>query len=285
MNSEYTRLLEEIKSTTAKKTQQKAIYKACPYSVSKIVEAVKAPFDKEAVAQKTYDKNYNNPNSEYYHLTVEQILENWEEKARLGKENGRILDSWIERILTPDINESVLNEEFLNSLTDIQKNKCNQFVEFYNANVVNKLEFVGRELMLFDTEKKINGRLDALFSLKISDSDNCLILIDWKNSKKISISNSFEKMRGPLYRYDSCDLNAYTVQLYMYTYMLRKKYKIKNNIIPLIVRIGESDYEIYSPQIPYSDSLVEDIILYASEQINNLQIMNSENNEKNIQSI
>ena len=137
----------------------------------------------------------------------------------------------------------------------------------------------------FDTEKKINGRLDALFSLKISDSDNCLILIDWKNSKKISISNSFEKMRGPLYRYDSCDLNAYTVQLYMYTYMLRKKYKIKNNIIPLIVRIGESDYEIYSPQIPYSDSLVEDIILYASEQINNLQIMNSENNEKNIQSI
>lgn len=285
MNSEYTRLLEEIKSTTAKKTQQFAIYKACPYSVSKIVEAVKAPFDKEAVAQKTYDKYYNDPYSEYYHMSIEQILENWEEKARIGRENGKILDSWIERILTPNINESVSNEEFLNSLTDIQKNKCNQFIEFYNNNIVNKIDFVGRELMLFDKEKKINGRLDALFSLKPTESTDCLILIDWKNSKKISVANSFEKMRGPLYKYDSCDLNGYTVQLYLYTYMLRNKYKITNKIIPLIVRIGETDYEIYSPQIVYSDSLVEDIISYAAEQINNLQIMNLENNEKNIQSI
>ena len=284
MNKLYEHLLEEINSTTSKKSQQFAIYKACPYSVSKIVEAVKAPFDKEAVAQKTHDKNYDNPYSEYYHMSVEQILENWEEKAKTGRENGKVLDSWIERILTPNINESMTNEEYLESLTEVQRNKCNQFIEFYNNNIVNKVDFVGRELMLFDKEKKINGRLDALFSLQIDESTDCLLLIDWKNSKNITVANSFEKMRGPLYKYDSCDLNGYTVQLYLYAYMLRNKYKVKNKIIPLIVRIGENDYEIYSPQIPYSDSLVDDIISYASEQINNLQII-KENNEKNIQSV
>lgn len=282
MNTQLISFLEEIKNTTAKKTQQFAIYKSCPYSASKIVEAVKYPFDKEAVAQKTFEKNFNNPDSEYYQMTVEQILEIWEKKAEVGRSNGRVLDSWIERILTPSsIKDNKLNEEYLSSLTSTQQNKCKQFLEFYHNNIENKLNLIGRELMLFDKDKKINGRLDALFSF----TEDSIILIDWKNSQKITTSNSFgQMMRGPLYQYDSSDLNAYTVQLYMYVYMLRNKYHLSNyKIIPLIVRIGETDSEIYSPQIPYSDSLVEDIIDYAAEEINKTQLKNKEvDNEKNI---
>lgn len=275
MNNQIQLFLEEIKSTTAKKNQQYAIYKSCPYSVSKIVEALKYPFDKEAVAQKTFEKNFNNPESEYYQMTVEQILANWEQKAEIGKENGRVLDSWIERVLNKPVSEFVLSDsdiEFMSKLSETQKNKCNQFVNFYKNNIVNKIQLIGRELMLFDESKKVNGRLDALFQF----TEDSLILIDWKNSQKITTSNSFgQMMKGPLYKYDSCDLNAYTVQLYLYTYMLKHKYKLENfKIVPLIVRIGETDYEIYSPQIPYSDSLVEDMITYASEEINKLQIKN-----------
>ena len=40
------------------------------------------------------------------------------------------------------------------------------------------------------------------------------------------------------------------------------------SIVPLIVRIGEHDFGIYSPIIPYSDKLVEDIISFAVAEIN-----------------
>ena len=40
------------------------------------------------------------------------------------------------------------------------------------------------------------------------------------------------------------------------------------DIVPLIVRIGENDFGIYSPIIPYSDKLVEEIISFAKKEIN-----------------
>ena len=118
--------------------------------------------------------------------------------------------------------------------------------------------------MLHDPDLKVNGRLDALFQL-----NDKILLIDWKNNEEIKTSNPYEKCFGPLYKYDACDLNFYTVQVYIYTYILRKVYGLTNiNIVPLIVRIGENDFGIYSPQIPYSDQLVEDIISFATQEIN-----------------
>ena len=47
-------------------------------SISSILGMLEKPFDREGVAQKTYDKHHNNPESEYYQMTIEQILEKWE---------------------------------------------------------------------------------------------------------------------------------------------------------------------------------------------------------------
>ena len=90
-----------------------------------------------------------------------------------------------------------------------------------------------------------------------------------KNNEEIKTENPYEKCFGPLYLYDACDLNYYTVQVYIYTYILRKVYHLTElDIVPLIVRIGENDFGIYSPIIPYSDKLVEDIISFAVAEIN-----------------
>ena len=134
----------------------------------------------------------------------------------------------------------------------------------YENNIKDKLEFVGRELMLHSPQMKVNGRLDALFM-----KGNNLLLVDWKNNETITTENSWEKCKGPLYQYDACDLNLYTIQVYIYVYILRKIYHLDNvSIVPLIVRIGEHDFGIYSPIIPYSDKLVEDIISFAVAEIN-----------------
>lgn len=246
------------------KGSPKEIYKICKYSVSKIVDTLHEPFDKEGVARKTFAKYFNDENSKYYHMSVEDILSNWEEKAKIGRNNGQALDNYIGMILEKKESEEILNK-FKESSSEIVKKKCKLFDKFYKDNIENKLEFITREQILHDPiYTEVVGRFDAIFT----KGEN-LLLIDWKNTEKIETENRWAKLRGPLYKYDDCELNRYTIQLYIYTYLLRTMYELKDiKIIPLLVQIGSESYMIYSPQIPYSDKLVEDIIEYAKAEIN-----------------
>ena len=45
--------------------------------VSNITHLFKPHFDTDSMAQATYERNYNNENSKYYQMTVEQIKESW----------------------------------------------------------------------------------------------------------------------------------------------------------------------------------------------------------------
>ena len=260
--------LKELSTATIDKTRE--IYSKCKYSVSKIVEAMHEPFDKDGVANKTFSKHFNDPNSKYYHMSVQEIIDSWNAKAELGRNNGKALDTYIGMILENHESEEIL-EKYKTSLNEIAANKCNVFDRFYNENIVNKLEFLTREQMLHDETKGVVGRFDAMFlknDVRTPGVQN-LLLIDWKNTEKIETSNSYSKLKGPLYKYDDCELNRYTIQLYIYVYILRKVYRLTDvRIIPLLVQIGTAAYAIYAPQIPYSDELVCDIISFAINEIN-----------------
>lgn len=261
--------LKELNDATKGKSRE--IYSKCKYSVSKIVEAMHAPFDKEGVANKTFSKYFNDPNSKYYHMSVQEIIDSWNAKAELGRNNGKILDTYIGMILENHESKDIL-EKYKSSLSEIvATNKCNIFDKFYKENVENKLEYVTREQILHDETTGVVGRFDALFlknDAKFPGVQN-LLLIDWKNTEKIETSNLYNKLKGPLYKYDDCELNRYTIQLYIYVYILRKVYHLTDiRIIPLLVQIGSVEYAIYAPQIPYSDELVSDIISFAINEIN-----------------
>ena len=261
--------LKELNDATKGKSRE--IYSKCKYSVSKIVEVMHAPFDKEGVANKTFSKYFNDPNSKYYHMSVQEIIDSWNAKAELGRNNGKILDTYIGMILENHESKDIL-EKYKTSLSEIvATNKCNIFDKFYKENVENKLEYVTREQILHDETTGVVGRFDALFiknDAKFSGVQN-LLLIDWKNTEKIETSNLYNKLKGPLYKYDDCELNRYTIQLYIYVYILRKVYHLTDiRIIPLLVQIGSVEYAIYAPQIPYSDELVSDIISFAINEIN-----------------
>ena len=261
--------LKELNDATKGKSRE--IYSKCKYSVSKIVEAMHAPFDKESVANKTFSKYFNDPNSKYYHMSVQEIIDSWNVKAELGRNNGKILDTYIGMILENHESKDIL-EKYKTSLSEIvATNKCNIFDKFYKENVENKLEYITREQILHDETNGVVGRFDALFlknDAKLPGVQN-LLLIDWKNTEKIETSNLYNKLKGPLYKYDDCELNRYTIQLYIYVYILRKVYHLTDiRIIPLLVQIGSVEYAIYAPQIPYSDELVSDIISFAINEIN-----------------
>lgn len=255
--------LENILNTIKGQNFTKDVYKACPYSVSRIVETLKEPFDADAVAKKTFLKRFEDEKSVYYHMSVDEIKAMWAKNADEGKLNGKLLDQYIGYTLEPGPDTAGIKQKFLSSIDDIPKRKCMMFDDFYQKNISGKLSYVCRETLLLDMRHKINGRLDALFT-----AGDTVILIDWKNTADIKTSNSFAKLKGPLYNYDMCDLNTYSIQLYLYKYMLKNIYGIENQIVPMIVRIGEKDFGIYQPQIPYSDSLIEDVIDFAVNEIN-----------------
>ena len=261
--------LKELNDATKGKSRE--IYSKCKYSVSKIVEVMHVPFDKEGVANKTFSKYFNDPNSKYYHMSVQEIIDSWNAKAELGRNNGKILDTYIGMILENHESKDIL-EKYKSSLSEIvATNKCNIFDKFYKENVENKLEYVTREQILHDETTGVVGRFDALFLKNDAKFPGVqkLLLIDWKNTEKIETSNLYNKLKGPLYKYDDCELNRYTIQLYIYVYILRKVYHLTDiRIIPLLVQIGSVEYAIYAPQIPYSDELVSDIISFAINEIN-----------------
>ena len=263
MDSKIQSVIKKIIKSTDTFQKQKAIYKACPYSVSKIVDSLHKPFETEKKAHEMVEKYFDVPGHKYYHMSYEEIINQWEEKGKFGRENGKLLDKFIGMVLEKKEEQSTL-DKFTSSINEVAGNKCKTWHGFYQTNIKGKIEFVTRELMLYDEELKVNGRLDALFL-----SGDTLLLIDWKNNDTISTENPYEKCKGPLFEYEASDLNLYTVQVYIYTYILRNKYHLDNiKIVPLIVRIGQDDFGIYSPMIPYSDALVSNIISYAKSEIN-----------------
>lgn len=257
--------LKNLNDASSTKIKRNDIYDKCKYSVSKIIEVIKEPFDKDKIALMCFTKGFNDPESKYYHMSVEEIKAAWQAKADLGMANGKILDGYIGLVLDSFTPKDII-EKYTSCLDEKPLKKCQTFKKFYDTNIASgKLNYLTREKILADESLGVVGRFDALFTI----NDNTLLLIDWKNTENIDTDNKWKKLRGPLNAYDDCDFNTYTIQLYIYVYILRKVYKLKNmKIIPMIVQIGTDDFKMYVPTIPYSDKLVEDVITYAKEQIN-----------------
>ena len=255
-------LKEEIIKRLSNIPDKKELYKICPYSVSKIVELCKAEFDKEKVSRQCFEKYYNDEKSQYYHKTQEEILEMWENKSKKGKESGISLDDYIGAVLNGDFNQQKLLYD--KCADDKIKSKFDTFKSLYEREFLAKdFEFVCREGILYDDKHKWKGRFDAIFV-----KGNNIILIDWKNNEKITTDNQYQNMRGAMYRFPSSDLNGYTVQLFSYKYALRKIFGFENyNIITIICRVGDGEYEFLPPRIEYSDELVEEIFNYAINEL------------------
>ena len=59
-------------------------------SISTILSMLQEPFDQKGVAEKTFNKRFNDPTSEYYQMTVEEIIEKWEDKAATSRRYGKM---------------------------------------------------------------------------------------------------------------------------------------------------------------------------------------------------
>lgn len=258
-------------------------------SISNALNMLLTPFDSEGVSQKVYENHYDNPQSEYYHMTAEQIREAWSAKGATSTHYGSLLDDYIGCILTGNENDLRLfkldngydYDERLHSL-------CDSFDNFYS--VLSKsgdTEFIDREKYLylkvknpFHNEEGQNeymymyGRFDALFRNKRTGK---YILIDWKSSGTVDkVADKWtKKMLGPMFKYPQLNWYQYTLQLYFYKQALLNSGYLPegtspDDIVVMIVNLPGKiiegcgqNYQIHQGAIPYNETELNNFYEFA----------------------
>lgn len=234
-------------------------------SISEIKDLVKQEFDKQAVAQKTHDKHFNNENSEYYQMSVEQIIEEWSRRGEISKARGNCVDSYCGLILEGKSEKEKAIFKLDHESDEIMARKFQGIDKALEAMKAQGLTFECRELSVGMPIVKdgktwmISGRFDAIFS-----KDKKILIVDWKNNEDIEDKNHWKKLLGPCSHLDDCDMNLFTIQLYMYAYILRHVYGFDNvEIFCDVVQFpGKKDYfyKIWKPSFDYDEALIEKII-------------------------
>lgn len=256
-------------------------------SISSLLGTIITPFDSEGVSQKTCEKHYNNPQSEYYHMTAEQIREVWSAKGATSTHYGSLLDDYIGCILTG--NENDLRLFKLDNGYDYDerlKAHCDAFDNFYS--VLSKsgdTEFIDREKYLYLKVKNpitkedmyVYGRFDALFRNKRTGK---YILIDWKSSGTIDkVPDKWtKKMLGPMFKYPQLNWYSYTLQLYFYKQALLNSGYLPegtnaDDIIVMIVNLPDHiipevnmNYQIHQGAMPYDEVMMKNFYNFAIEK-------------------
>lgn len=256
-------------------------------SVSKLNEYLKEPFDEITMAENCYQKGLKDPTYKYAGMSVNEILTQWHDKANESKHYGRLLDEYADLLSNKKDNDLELwklNNNFNND--NRLNNYCkgvDQFIDFIILNT--NYYYVGREIPIFYENKngdKINGRLDYLL---YDDNTDSYIIIDWKTTENITIKNNYNKhLLGPAYMLDECDMNLYTIQLFIYKLALVNTYKLTtaNKISTYVCNLlRNSDnniyYKLYKPNFVYNENLLNKFIEYGN---NKLKLLNMSLNEK-----
>jgi len=246
-------------------------------SISNIKESLAVEFDQEGVAKKTHDKHFNDEKSIYYQKSVDEIIAMWTAKADLSKERGNLVDDFVglEYSVWNNLNENETQAVIEETEDNVMKRKYKGVHAVLKYMKGSGLNFETRERPLYfvyhyrGADWLINGRFDAIFSGKTPDNEDLYLVVDWKNSEKIEESNKWQKLLGPMKDKDDCDLNKFTVQIFMYLYILKNGYGFKERSNACIVQFpGNSDYfyKIFQPGFEYNESKMKKIIEWSIDQ-------------------
>lgn len=240
-------------------------------SISTVLSMLIKPFDKDGVAKKTFDKHFNNPDSQYYQMSIEQIIESWENKAAVSCDYGRKLDTYIQGTLEgEDMELWKLDNNY--DLDERLHGICDGFDEFIKV-LKEKTDYedIGGEIQLFYKYNGVlfNGRTDRIF---FSKSKNKFLIVDWKNSGDIVLSNKWGKLLGPLSKYDECNGNTYTLQTQFYKTALINSYPelgiteddVDTRIVQMVYGDGlDKHYNVYEPNIAYDKKNIDNMVDFA----------------------
>ena len=252
-------------------------------SISQVLGMLQEPFDSKGVAQKTHDKHFNNPESQYYQMSVEQIMEAWSAKGAESCKYGSLLDDYIGMNLNQEPAAKLEMWKLDNNYEWDERllGLCHSFEHFME--LVNKsgdMEFITRERTLYykvpNTDYYIKGRFDALFYNKRT---NKYVVIDWKSSGSVDKKKTpwTKQLFGPMMKYPALNWYTYTTQVHFYKLALLTSGYLPegttaDDIEVLIVQLpgvvveDNKDFAIHKQAFDFDADLLNKLFMFAAKK-------------------
>jgi len=198
------------------------------YSVTEFIGKFCQPFDKNHWSKFVANRDK---------ITQEEVLAQWEERARFSSEKGNLFHQYME-----DLIHNFMNEMNQGLPYDNPQLKEKAMCFFQEVIETRRIIPIAVEKSLFDLELDIAGTLD-FFGINAQGE---YIILDWKTNREIKKENKFSKMLSPFEAFDDCNFYHYSLQLNIYRYILEKHCNIT---IPYLYFIwfneSESRYKLF----------------------------------------
>ena len=239
-------------------------------SVTSIIHSYFHSFDADKVINKYYDKWQSDECShdKYRGKSKEEIKEMWEINKNDSCSSGTEMHSRLERFYNG------------NTIEDGDESRGIEWKYALNYNrdmIFNRnLRIYRTEWILFIKELWLCGSIDAVF--RVPNTDNEVIVIDWKRSKEIKKNGFFGQTGiGICKDLPDCNLSTYQLQLNLYAYMLQSQYNLLVKEAWIVVfHPDNSNYVAY----PVKNMQQSHIIPMISERKAYIDNINKQNNSK-----
>ena len=175
-------------------------------SITTVVKRYTPPFDAPFMAKQMVDKK----KPKYSGMTVDEIQQQWKEKADLSSMEGTELHALLER--WPENGCWGWLPKTYRLL------KMGKQVDKLFPKLLERFRMVAAEQIVFSPSMGIAGQIDLLMA---DDSAKQGIIIDWKTNSKITDEEgAFGTMLEPIKHLKNCDTVKYGLQLGLYEKML-----------------------------------------------------------------
>lgn len=257
-------------------------YKAKGYGITTLLGKLIEPFDQDAVAKRSHDKGFNDPESKYYQMTVEAIKEMWAANGERSINIGCRTDDYIGYLI--DREHMVVPYELwreTHKVDDDQEllNHLHAAAKFINS-IAEKdyMYFVGREIPVSWTDPQtgymIRGRIDSLY---YNAKAKKYVIVDYKTVDDLTTETMpwTNKMLGPADCYYDLKLNKFTFQLHFYKMALLDIFPnlTEDDITVCIVQLkSDAEYKVWNEAFKFNKDYVSAVFRWTIKECNVPQV-------------
>lgn len=161
-------------------------------------------------------------------VSVEEMLAEWKFKGDFSRTKGTLLHNyaenhWQNKVLPLDY--TIYDERFGEGLMKERLEECIRMFEEFYLKAQKNLIPIAMELVIGDAELGVGGMVDCLFW---NDKYKEYQIWDYKTNKEIAEYSKYKKrMKMPINFLHDCELEAYSIQLNLYKYIIQKNTDIK----------------------------------------------------------